>query len=597
MEVNSAAIPPWGPTELIHEIEQLLARALDDFRRSEDLDIDVDIQVERARDASHGDLATNLALRLAKPARRKPREIAEAIIKALPASDLIGRTEVAGPGFINFFLDHAWLGRQVEQMAADAKAAVRTVEHPITVVIDYSAPNVAKEMHVGHIRSTIIGDTMARTLEFLGHKVVRANHIGDWGTQFGMLIAHLEELQAGDDTAMSTELEDLEVFYREAKRRYDSDEEFAAKARSYVVKLQGGDEWCRRQWQQLVDITMSQNQLCYERLNVTLTQADTMGESLYNDLLPGIVDDLLARGIAVEDQGAVVVFLDEYKTKDGEPMGVIIRKRDGGYLYTTTDIACARYRYEQLGAERIVYCIDSRQSQHLQQAWRIARRAGYLPDEVPTEHHAFGMMLGKDGKPFRTRAGGTVKLTDLLDEGHERARQLVLEKNPDLEPEAAEAISEAVGIGAIKYADLSKHRTTDYIFDWDNMLSFDGNTAPYLQYANTRIVSVLEKSDLDPNEASEPVMPASEPELTLARTLAWFETILEEVAAQGLPHLLCAYLYELAREFTRFYEQCPINKPELDRATRVSRLKLAVATNRVLEVGLGLLGIVALKKM
>ncbi len=584
---------------MIHDIQQLLEQALksliDDGIVPDDTVAEV--QVERAKDASHGDLATNLAMRLAKPARRKPRELAEALTTAIPHSKLIDTTDIAGPGFINFFFDNTWLRETVQHMAASARAAVRQADTPSIVVVDYSAPNIAKEMHVGHIRSTIIGDTMARTLEFLGHRVIRANHVGDWGTQFGMLIAHLEELRHGDQGALDNELADLETFYREAKKRYDNDEEFAAKARSYVVRLQGGDDWCVRQWQDLVDITMVQNQRCYDRLNVTLTRDDTMGESLYNDMLPAIVEDLLSRGIAVEDNDAVVVFLDEYKTKDGDSMGVIIRKKDGGFLYATTDIACAKYRYEQLDANRIIYCVDSRQSQHLQQAWTIARRAGYIPDEVPTEHHAFGMMLGKDGKPFKTREGGTIRLVDLLEEGHDRARAMVSEKNPELDAETLEHVSEAVGIGAIKYADLSKNRTTDYVFDWDHMLSFDGNTAPYLQYAYTRIVSVMEKAGAERGELHGPVTLAHDTELMLARTLVWFEETLNSVAEHGTPHQLCGYLYELSRQFTRFYENCPINKDDVEPAVRNSRLRLCAAVANVLETGLGLLGIVVLDRM
>ena len=584
-------------------IETLLSASVEALKQQGVIPAEVspEVQVERAKDASHGDVATNLAMRLAKPCRKSPSELADLIVAQLPEFGLLGSAEVAGPGFINFFFDNDWLAGQVEAIAASDRAAVEPAASPMRVIVDYSAPNVAKEMHVGHIRSTIIGDAIARSLEFLGHDVSRANHIGDWGTQFGMLIAHLEELEGegGDNynPAMDAELSDLEEFYRDAKRRYDADEVFAEKARSYVVRLQGGDPWCLTRWQRLVDVTMSQNQVCYDRLNVTLTRDDTMGESLYNDMLRGIVADLLAREIAVEDQGAVVVFLDEYLTKDGTPMGVIIRKKDGGYLYSTTDIACAKYRYERLKADRIIYCIDSRQAQHLQQAWTIARKAGYLPERVTTEHHAFGMMLGKDGKPFKTREGGTIKLVDLLEEARDRAQSLIRQKNPDLEATELADISEAVGIGAVKYADLSKNRNTDYVFDWDIMLSFEGNTAPYLQYANTRIRSVLEKSGVDPSRITEPVKLVEVPELMLARTLIWFADAIDSVVNNGFPHVLCAYLYELSRQFTRFYESCPVNKEGVSEEVKASRLKLCVATANVLEVGLDLLGITALKKM
>jgi len=411
-----------------------------------------------------------------------------------------------------------------------------------------------------------------------------------------MLIAHLEEVQSRSGEPENRQLKDLEIFYREAKRRYDTDETFSEQARNYVVRLQGGDEWCLSQWETLVDITMSQNQLSYDRLGVSLSRKDTMGESLYNHMLPMLVDDLVQKGIANPDQGAVVVFLDKYKTKDGAPMGVIVQKKDGAFLYTTTDIACVKYRYEKLHADRIIYCIDSRQAQHLDQAWTIARLANYLPEAVTTEHLAFGMILGTDGKPFKTREGGTVKLSDLLEEAHARAANLVEHKNPDLSEAALWEIAEAVAIGAIKYADLSKNRTTDYVFDWDNMLSFDGNTAPYLQYANTRIHSILDKAEFTPSQTTAVIF-TDDTEILLARHLVWFGEVLTDVSEKGLPHLLCNFLYDLARQFTRFYETCPINRGELDLEIRSSRLTLCLATTRVLEIGFSLLGIHSLRKM
>ena len=445
------------------------------------------------------------------------------------------------------------------------------------------------------LRSTIIGDAAVRTLEFLGHNVIRANHVGDWGTQFGMLIAFLELKQ--QENAGEMALADLEGFYREAKKHYDEDAAFAERARSYVVKLQGGDEYCREMWRKLVDITMSQNQQAYERLNVTLTRKDVMGESLYNPMLPGIVADLKAKGLAVESEGATVVFLDEYKNKEGEPMGVIIQKKDGGYLYTTTDIACAKYRYETLHADRVLYYIDSRQHQHLMQAWTIVRKAGYVPESVPLEHHMFGMMLGKDGKPFKTRAGGTVKLSDLLDEALERARRLVAEKNPEMPADELEKLANAVGIGAVKYADLSKNRTTDYVFDWDNMLAFEGNTAPYMQYAYTRVLSVFRKAGIEEQVLENAqVAIREEREAQLAARLLQFEETLSVVAREGTPHVMCAYLYDVAGLFSGFYEHCPILTAESDEI-RLSRLKLALLTSKTLKLGLETLGIETVERM
>jgi len=555
---------------------------------------DCEPQVRQSAKVQFGDYQANGVMAVAKKLGMAPRQLAEQVLTHLDLQGIASKTEIAGPGFINIFLDPAFLAQHVDAALKSDRLGV--AQPPAqTIVVDYSAPNVAKEMHVGHLRSTIIGDASVRTLEFLGHNVIRANHVGDWGTQFGMLIAWLEKQQ--QDNAGEMALADLEGFYRDAKKHYDEDESFAERARSYVVKLQGGDEYFRQMWRQLVDITMSQNQLTYDRLNVTLTRKDVMGESLYNPMLAGIVADLKAKGLAVESEGATVVFLDEYKNKEGEPMGVIIQKKDGGYLYTTTDIACAKYRYETLHADRVLYYIDSRQHQHLMQAWTIVRKAGYVPNSVPLEHHMFGMMLGKDGKPFKTRAGGTVKLADLLDEALERARRLVAEKNPDMPADELEKLANAVGIGAVKYADLSKNRTTDYVFDWDNMLAFEGNTAPYMQYAYTRVLSVFRKADIDESVLAQAQVTISEDrEAQLAARLLQFEETLAVVARDGTPHVMCAYLYDLAGLFSGFYEHCPILSAESE-SVRNSRLKLAQLTAKTLKLGLDTLGIETVERM
>ncbi|ASO10196.1 arginine--tRNA ligase [Salmonella enterica subsp. salamae] len=555
---------------------------------------DCEPQVRQSAKVQFGDYQANGMMAVAKKLGMAPRQLAEQVLTHLDLSGIASKVEIAGPGFINIFLEPAFLAEQVQQALASDRLGVSQPTRQ-TIVVDYSAPNVAKEMHVGHLRSTIIGDAAVRTLEFLGHHVIRANHVGDWGTQFGMLIAWLEKQQ--QENAGDMALADLEGFYRDAKKHYDEDEAFAERARNYVVKLQSGDAYFREMWRKLVDITMTQNQITYDRLNVTLTRDDVMGESLYNPMLPGIVADLKAKGLAVESEGATVVFLDEFKNKEGDPMGVIIQKKDGGYLYTTTDIACAKYRYETLHADRVLYYIDSRQHQHLMQAWTIVRKAGYVPDSVPLEHHMFGMMLGKDGKPFKTRAGGTVKLADLLDEALERARRLVAEKNPDMPADELEKLANAVGIGAVKYADLSKNRTTDYIFDWDNMLAFEGNTAPYMQYAYTRVLSVFRKADIDEQAlASAPVIISEDREAQLAARLLQFEETLTVVAREGTPHVMCAYLYDVAGLFSGFYEHCPILSAEND-AIRNSRLKLAQLTAKTLKLGLDTLGIETVERM
>ncbi|MCD1127530.1 arginine--tRNA ligase [Jinshanibacter sp. LJY008] len=558
---------------------------------------DCEAQVRQSAKAQFGDYQANGIMAVAKKLGLPPRQLAEQVLIHLDLSPMARKTEIAGPGFINIFLDPDWLASRAEVALQDDKLNV-TPAYKQTIVVDYSAPNVAKEMHVGHLRSTIIGDAVVRTLEFLGHNVIRANHVGDWGTQFGMLIAYLEKME--NENADNMTLSDLEAFYRTAKQHYDSDPVFAERAREYVVKLQGGDAYCRSMWRKLVDVTMHQNILTYQRLNVTLTVGDIMGESIYNAMLPGIVADLKAKGLAVESEGATVVYLDEFKNKEGEPMGVIVQKNDGGFLYTTTDIACAKYRYETLGAERILYYIDSRQHQHLMQAWTIVRKAGYVPDSVTLEHHMFGMMLGKDGKPFRTRSGGTIKLSDLLDEAIENAdaklHNLILEKNPDMQPDELKEVINAVGIGAVKYSDLSKNRTTDYVFDWDIMLALEGNTAPYMQYAYTRVASIFKRAGIDESKLTGALKIVDDREKALATRLIQFEETLYTVAREGTPHVMCAYLYDVAGLFSGFYENCPILNAD-DESTRQSRLKLAALTARTLKLGLDTLGIQTVERM
>ncbi|PMN88839.1 arginine--tRNA ligase [Enterovibrio norvegicus] len=549
--------------------------------------------VRQSAKPQFGDYQANGIMGVAKKLGGNPRDFAQKVLDVLDLDGIASKTEIAGPGFINIFLDTEWLAAQAEAALSDSRLGVEKADKQ-NIIVDYSAPNVAKEMHVGHLRSTIIGDAVVRTLEFLGHSVTRANHLGDWGTQFGMLIANLErhEAEGGD---ISMDLSDIESFYRESKKLYDEDEEFAKTARNYVVRLQSGDEYCKAKWETLVKITLEQNQRNYDRLNVSLTDKDVMGESMYNSMLAGIVADLKEKGLAEESDGATVVFLNEYKNKDGEPMGVIIQKRDGGFLYTTTDIACAKYRYETFNADRVLYFIDSRQHQHLMQAWTIVRKAGYVPESVSLEHHAFGMMLGKDGRPFKTRAGGTVRLADLLDEAETRAKTLIEEKNPGLSEEEKANIAETVAMAAVKYSDLSKHRTTDYIFDWDNMLAFEGNTAPYMQYAYTRVASIFNKAGINPNAIGGKILIADDKEKALVSKLLQFEEAVQSVAREGQPHIMCGYLFELAGTFSSFYEACPVLNAEGE--TKQSRLKLAALTAKTIKQGLDLLGIKTLERM
>ena len=573
-------------------IQQILSDKIKQAMIASGADSNVEPLVRQSGKPEFGDYQANGAMGAAKKLGMNPREFAQKILENADLNGIADKLEIAGPGFINIFLNPEWLAENTNSTLQAVNFGIKTA-NPQTIVIDYSSPNVAKEMHVGHLRSTIIGDAVVRTLAFLGNNVIRANHVGDWGTQFGMLIAYLEKME--NEHASEMELRDLETFYRAAKEHYDSDEAFAEKARNYVVKLQSGDEYCLTMWKKLVDITMHHNQENYNRLNVTLTEKDVMGESLYNPMLPEIVADLKAKGLAVEDDGALVVFLEEFKNKDGDPMGVIVQKKDGGFLYTTTDIAAAKYRYETLKADRALVFSDSRQAQHMQQAWLITRKAGYVPDSFSLEHPFFGMMLGKDGKPFKTRSGGTVKLKDLLDEAVERADKLISERSTELTAEEKAAVVEAVAIGSVKYSDLSKNRTTDYVFDWDNMLTFEGNTAPYMQYAYTRIRSIFARANIDENALSGSIQLNEPKERALAVKLLQFEEALNGVAKEGMPHILCQYLYELAGGFSSFYEACPILNAE--ETTKNSRLKLAALTARTLKQGLDLLGIKTVEKM
>ena len=575
-------------------IQSILSEKIKQAMIAAGADAQCEALVRQSGKVQFGDYQANGIMPAAKKLGLNPREFAQSVLDKAELQDIAEKTEIAGPGFINIFLKDTWLADNINRAVQDPKLGVHNPEKQ-TVVVDYSSPNVAKEMHVGHLRSTIIGDAVVRTLEFLGNNVIRANHVGDWGTQFGMLIAYLEKME--NEHASEMELSDLEAFYRAAKKHYDEDPVFAEKARNYVVKLQSGDEYCRTMWQKLVKITMQQNQHNYDRLNVTLTDKDVMGESLYNPMLPGIVEDLKKQGLAVEDDGALVVYLDEFKNKDGDPMGVIVQKKDGGFLYTTTDIAAAKYRYETLKANRALVFSDTRQSQHMQQAWLITRKAGYVPDSFQLEHKNFGMMLGKDGKPFKTRSGDTVKLADLLDEAIERAGVLISQKSTALSEQEKEDVIEAVGIGSVKYADLSKNRTTDYVFDWDNMLSFEGNTAPYMQYAYTRIRSIFNRSQIALSEVEQAQLSITdEKERALAIKLLQFEEAVQVVGKEGTPHVLCAYLYELAGVFSSFYEHCPILNND-DQQVKLSRLKLALLTERTLKQGLDLLGIKTVEKM
>ena len=546
--------------------------------------------------ANFGDYQANGVMGAAKKLKTNPRELATKVVEALDLSGIAEKVELAGPGFINIHLDKNWLATQLNLISNDQHLGVNQSAAPQNVVVDYSAPNLAKEMHVGHLRSTIIGDAVVRALEFRGEHVIRQNHMGDWGTQFGMLLAHLSDKLASNEVA-ETALADLENFYREAKIRFDNEEGFADRARDYVVKLQSGEAQCAVLWQQFIDISIAHSEEIYQKLNVTLTRDDIMGESAYNDDLSNVIDELMAQKIAVEDQGAKVVFINEMANKDGDPSVFIVQKSGGGYLYATTDLSACRYRSGELKADRIIIFTDARQALHFKQVEIVARKAGFLPAHVGYDHCPFGMMMGDDGKPFKTRTGGTIKLAELLDEAIVRAAALIKEKNPDIAAADLTEISHKVGIGAVKFADLSKNRTSDYIFNWKTMLSFEGATAPYLQYAYSRIQSIFAKADFSTSTDMQSISIVEPQEKALALKLLQLENVIDAVISECTPNLLCNYLYELASLYMSFYEACPILKDDIAPEVKQSRLALSYIIASTLKQGLDILGIDVMERM
>ncbi|WP_441004356.1 arginine--tRNA ligase [Pseudocolwellia agarivorans] len=587
-------------------IKNLLAAIVSDAMTAAGLPEGTNPALSLSTKPQFGDYQANGVMGAAKKLKTNPRELATKVVEvlepALVGKGIAEKLELAGPGFINIHLDKKWLSEQLSNSSTDVNLGVTQRgtlpgEKQQTVVVDYSAPNLAKEMHVGHLRSTIIGDAVVRALEFRGDKVIRQNHMGDWGTQFGMLLAHLSDKLASDEVA-ETALADLENFYREAKVRFDNEDGFADRARDYVVKLQGGDADCAVLWQQFIDISIAHSEDIYKKLNVTLTRDDIMGESAYNPDLPKVIDELMAQGVAEESQGAKVVFINEMANKDGEPSVFIVQKSGGGYLYATTDLSACRYRSNELKADRIIIFTDARQSLHFKQVETVARKAGFLPENVGYDHCPFGMMMGDDGKPFKTRTGGTIKLAELLDEAVVRASALIKEKNPDFSDEFLAEISSKVGIGAVKFADLSKNRTSDYIFNWKTMLSFEGATAPYLQYAYSRIQSIFTKAGISADQLDYSQLNLVEvQEKALAMKILQLEEVIDSVISECTPNLLCNYLYELASLYMTFYEACPILKDDISEDVKKSRLALCALVSKTLNKGLDILGIEVMERM
>ncbi|MBA2709328.1 MAG: arginine--tRNA ligase [Tatlockia sp.] len=579
------------------KIEDNLQKALEKLAKQDDLTLPekFTINLERPRDSKNGDFSSNLSMILAKSLGLSPRAFAERLIACINTDKDIDRIDIAGPGFINFTQSNHSIESELEAIWNSPLCGIAKITEPQTVVVDYSSPNLAKEMHVGHLRSTIIGDAIVKVLELKGYKVVRQNHVGDWGTQFGMLLAHLEDEE--NQHKGEVKLNDLESFYKAAKQRFDKEESFAERARQKVVLLQSGDLKCLQLWKKFINLSLAHCQEIYERLGVSLQTKDVKAESAYNDFLPKIVENLSHQGLLVEHEGALCVFLDEFKGKDKELLPIIVQKKDGGFLYASTDLAAINYRQKSLEAARVLYVVDARQALHFQQIFALAFKAGFAKSSMQLEHISFGMVLDQSGKPFKSRDGGVTKLADLLDEAERRATVLIAsKKTPSYPPEELEEMAKILGISAIKYADLSKNRISDYTFDWDSMLSFEGNTAPYLLYAYTRIHSLFLKAGIESSSINKPVLLQEPAEVTLAKQLILFPEVIDTVALKAAPHLLCTYLYELAGAFSSFYEACPILNQENDNL-KLSRLKLAGLTSGILKKGLDLLGIQTLKRM
>lgn len=541
------------------------------------------MSVSEATKPEFGDYQFNGAMALSKKLSKNPREIAQSILDALDLTGVLAKAEIAGPGFINLWLNPLWVATQCQAALDDSRLGVEVRQNPMKVVVDYSGPNMAKQMHVGHLRSTIIGDTLANLLTFLGDEVIRQNHIGDWGTQFGMLIAYLEM----KDEDGSVSLKDLEQFYKDAKAAFDANADFANKAREYVVKIQSGDDHCLKLWQKFIDISLGHCEEVYDKLNVNLTRDDVRAESFYSNELAKVIASLDAKGVLTQSDGAQCVFLD------GDEIPVIVQKGDGGYLYATTDLAALRYRAEVLGAKRISYVVDARQGGHFKQVFRVAKEAGFVPEDVKLEHIAFGTMMDKGGKPFKTRDGGTVKLIDLLDEAIVKARETINNKE-EYSQEQIDELAKIIGIGAVKYADLAINRESNYIFNWDKMLSFEGNTSLYMQYAYARIQSIFRKHNA-PIEGE--IIIGDALEHRLATMLLRFEDVLERAAVDASPNQITTYLYELVTLFMRFYEQNPMLKEGVDEKTKMSRLQLADLTAKTIKKGLDILGIKVVDKL
>ena len=562
--------------------------------------VEVDPMLVPASNPRFGDYQSNVALSLAKRLGQQPRAIAQQIIAQLDVSDICQPPEVAGPGFINLALKTSYVEAQVKKLQADPRLGVAPTKHSKRIIVDYPSPNIAKEMHVGHLRPAVIGDCIARILEFVGHEVLRISHVGDWGTPFGMLIAYLEE--AYPEALTTTEnlnLGDLSSFYRQAKQRFDADEGFRETARQAVVQLQAGDEKTLLAWKIVCQLSSRSYQVIYNLMGIA--PFIERGESFYNPLLPEVIEELDKLGLLVENDGAKCVFLEGFTNKEGKPLPLIVKKSDGGYNYAATDLAAIRYRVQVDKAQRVIYPVGAEQSNHFAQIFQVGRRAGWITDDVEFVHAPFGLVLGEDGSKLKTRSGEAVRLQELLDEAIVRFRAYLEAKIQEEGREETEEfkahVAKVAGISAVKYADLSQNRASNYVFSYDKLLATLGNTAPYLLYAYARIQSISRKGEIDFNQlgANAKILLQEETELILAKHILQLNEVLSAVEQDLLPNRLCQYLYELSQKFNQFFEQCPVLWSE--EPVKTSRLVICDLTARTLKLGLSLLGIPVLERM
>ncbi|VFP85838.1 Arginine--tRNA ligase [Buchnera aphidicola (Cinara pseudotaxifoliae)] len=569
-------------------IQKFLKKKIKKIYKKYGISDDLDPVVRKNIKNNEIDYQVNGIIKFKKITLFSPYKLAIHISNHMKKLNIHKNISVLQPGFINITLKSTWLNKHINNMYCSKNFNISKKKSK-TIVIDYSSPNIAKEMHVGHLRSTILGDVTARVMEFLGHNVIRQNHIGDWGTQFGILITQLQ-------SKSYTSCHNIESIYQTAYLKYQTDPIFIKKAKKNVVRLQNKNKNCLKIWSTLVKSTIKKNNEVYKKLNVSLTNNDIRGESFYNFMLPGIISDLKKKKIAIHCEGSIIVPLKKFKNRIGQNMGVIVQKSNGAFLYTTTDIACLKYRCNTLKAHRIIYYVDKRQTQHLLQVWEIARKAKYVNVDTILEHHSFGMILYKNKKPFKTRHGKIIRLLDLLNKSIYRAKKIIKHKNPKMNNEEIKLIAYNIGIGAIKYFDLSKNRMSDYIFNWNQMLSLDGNTAPYIQYAYTRIQSVIKKNKLHDNISSYPIKIFTSYERKLVLVILQFEETISQLEKHGTPHLMCNYLYDLSGKFSKFYENCSILFVK-EIHIKFSRIKLSILTARIIKKGLYLLGINTVSKM